>query len=397
MENRAAMKLAEARQCTGCGACMKACPKGAIRFAEDNEGFPGPVIDEASCVHCGICSSVCPILRFPDSGKTRKSYAVQLSDQEALRNSTSGGVFIALAREILRKKGIVYGCIWDDDYNARVVGAENEEELLLMQGSKYVWSWAGDSYPEIKRNLEDGKYVMFTGLPCQAAGLKNYLRKEYERLYIISFFCGGAPSPYAFQEYLKTITGDTPKKELDFKFRDKSKYGVGVNISFNSRGRRVYQSYVENPYFFSYHTKVFHRKSCYKCAFRYEDRVEDLTFGDYWGVGKYHQEFRIQDGVSAVLINSDKGQELFDSVKNDVVAVESNIENIARGNNLTLGDKRKEFALADYRDDFFRILHEKGWRAAERSYLYNKTRVRLLIKGKTIGKLKHVVKKFIKQ
>ena len=119
-----------------------------------------------------------------------------------------------------------------------------------MRGSKYVWSWAGDTFPEIEAFLKAGRTVLFTGLPCQVAGLKNYLRKEYDNLFLVDFFCGGSPSPYAFHEYLKTITRDVPMDKLDFKFRDKLKHGVGVHISYEGKNRRIHQSYVRNPYFF---------------------------------------------------------------------------------------------------------------------------------------------------
>ena len=389
--------LATRDHCTGCGACKAVCPKAAISFKPDQEGFPSPVICQEECIHCGLCEKTCPALHSPEMNKIQDAYAFQIKDNDALKDSTSGGVFTALSREIFRRGGVVYGCVWDEEYNAIVRKAENEEEMKPMRGSKYVWSWAGDTFPEIKAFLESGRIVMFTGLPCQVAGLKNYLKKEYEQLYLVDFFCGGSPSPYAFQEYLKTITKDIPIDKLDFKLRDKEKKGVGVHISYETPKGRVHQSYVRNPYFFSYHTKVLHRPPCYHCNYRYEQRVEDITMGDYWGVDQFHKEFDIRAGVSALLINTDKGKELLNAVKEEFILSKTDVKNIAKGNNLTLGDQEKIFHIPKYRDEFFEVIRTKGWTAAERKYLFNKTRLKLWIKTKisreTYLKLKKLIRR----
>lgn len=387
------MKLADTSICTGCGACAKACPKQAIDFRDDQEGFPTPYIQSDQCIECGACNKICPALHMPETHPIQAAYAAQILDKDALKDSTSGGVFTALSREIFRRNGVVYGCIWDEAYNAIVRKAENEEEMKSMRGSKYVWSWAADTFPEIKKYLEEDRIVMFTGLPCQVAGLKNYLRKGYGNLYLVDFFCGGSPSPYAFHEYLKTITKDIPMGQLNLKLRDKEKYGVGVHISYETKQGRVHQSYIRNPYYFSFYTKVFHRQSCYHCQYRYEKRVEDITIGDYWGVEKFHFEFNVRAGVSAVLINSDKGAELIDAVRQEIQLSETAVTNIAVGNNLTLGDKQVEFHSPQFRDAFFHTLKTKGWTAAERKYLYNKTRLKLWIKMKVPDKYIPMLKK----
>lgn len=376
------MKLADVFDCTGCGACKNVCPKSAIEFKTDNEGFPTPYIIEKLCVDCGLCETVCPDKHMPVINITQSAYAAQILDKYALSESTSGGLFTLFSKEIFKRDGVVYGCVWDKDYNAVIRKAECEEEMKPMCGSKYVWSYAGDTFPEIKRYLEDGRTVLFTGLPCQVAGLKNYLRKDYGSLYLMDFFCGGSPSPYAFHEYLKTITDQISLEQLDFKFRDKERYGVGVNISYNTPKGRAHQSYVRNPYFFAYHTKVFHRKPCYHCKYRYEQRVEDITIGDYWGIEKYHDELDIRAGVSALLINSDKGSELLEAVKDQVKLVPTHLQDIAKENNLTLGDQKKVFQPPVFREAFFETLKESGWTKAERKYLLNKNRLKLYLKTK---------------
>lgn len=389
------MKLADRLVCTGCGACEQVCPRSAIQYKPDEEGFPTPYIDSEKCVECGLCEKVCPAVNPPEKHPVKAAYAVQMLDREALKDSTSGGLFTVFSREVFKRNGVVYGCVWDEQYNAVIRKAENEEELKPMRGSKYVWSYAADTFPEIKEYLQNGRVVLFTGLPCQVAGLKNYLQKDYENLYLLDFFCGGSPSPMAFQAYLKTITKRVPLEKLNFKFRDKEKFGVGVHISYEGKRERIHQSYVRNPYFFSYHTKVFHRPPCYHCQYRYEQRVEDLTMGDYWGVGKFHTEFDVRGGVSALLVNTDKGALLLDAVKDQLQISETKIEDIAVGNNLTLGAGKKTFCAPKFRADFFAAIHAKGWKAAERKYLYDKVRLKLWLKTKVPERVKRILKRFL--
>ncbi len=387
------MELAKTYDCTGCGACEQICPQKAIFFADDHEGFPTPHIRKDKCIECGLCNKVCPALNMPGTNRIRNAYAVQLKDNNTLRESTSGGVFTALAREIFRRGGVVYGCVWSDDYEAILCKAECEADLIAMHGSKYVWSKAGNTFPEIKKLLGENRVVLFTGLPCQVAGLRNYLGKEYQNLYAVSFFCGGAPSPFAFEKYLQTITGKTPPAQLDLKFREKEPKGVGVNVSYQQGHKRIHQSYVSNPYYYAFYKKVINRRSCYHCPYRYENRIDDMTMGDYWGIGKYHPEFDVKAGVSAVLVNSVHGEELFDSVRDQLRISVTQAENIAPYNNLTLGTEKITFPIPSFREDFFRILEKKGWKAAEWKYLNNKQRTRLWIRSIVPVSIKRVLKK----
>ena len=387
------MELAKAYDCTGCGACEQKCPENAIYFLKDREGFPTPHIQKEKCIECGLCNKVCPALNMPGVNRIRKAYAAQLKDSNTLRDSTSGGVFTALAREIFRRGGVVYGCVWNDHYEAIIGKAEREADMIAMHGSKYVWSSAGDTFPEIKQLLGENRAILFTGLPCQVAGLRNYLGKEDPNLYAVSFFCGGAPSPLAFEKYLQTITGNTSPAQLDLKFRDKEPKGVGVHVSYQRGHKRIRQSYVSNPYYYAFYKKVINRRSCYHCPYRYEKRIDDITMGDYWGVGNYHQEFDVKAGVSAVLVNSIHGEELFDSVRDQLKVSAAQVERIAPYNNLTLGTEKKTFPIPSFREDFFRILEKKGWKAAEWKYLNDKERARLWIRSIVPVRIKRVLNK----
>ncbi len=390
--------LAAREQCTGCGACKAVCPKGAISFSPDEEGFPSPVVEKDVCVHCGLCEKTCPALHMPEMHTIREAYAVQIKDKAALRESTSGGVFTALSREIFRRGGVVYGCVWDKQYRAIIRKAENEEEMKPMRGSKYVWSWAGDAFPEIRGLLEAGRTVLFTGLPCQAAGLRAYLRKPYQNLIALDFLCSGAPSPMALRSYLKTICPDEEFADLNLKFRDKEPHGVGVHISYrgqNGTGRKSGQ-HISNSYYYSFYTRLINRYCCYHCQYRTDVRVSDLTMGDYWGVEAFHQEFDIRAGVSALLVNSEKGGALLEAVKEELSLSETAIQNIAKGNNLSLGSTKAEFHMPRFREAFFVTLKANSWKVAERRYLYNRTRLMLWIKQKIPAKYSVKIKKLLR-
>ena len=194
-------------------------------------------------------------------------------------------------------------------------------------------------------------------------------------------------------KYLQTITGKTPLAQLQLKFRDKETNGVGVNVSYQQGHKRIHQSYVSNAYYYAFYKKIINRRSCYHCQYRYEDRIDDITMGDYWGVGRYHQEFDIKAGVSAVLVNSVRGEELFDSVRDQLKISVTRVGSIASYNNLTLGTEKKTFLIPSFRDDFFLLLEKKGWKAAEWKYMNNKERIRLWIGSIVPIGIKRVLKR----
>lgn len=376
------MELAAHDICTGCGACAKACPRQAIRYKNDDEGFPTPYIEKDECVECGLCNKICPALHMPKMSTILATYAAQALDRNVLKDSTSGGLFTVFAREIFSRNGIVYGCIWDEQYNAVIKRAEREEEIAPMRGSKYVWSWAGDTFPEIKKYLEAGRTVLFTGLPCQVAGLKNYLRKDYENLYLLDCLCSGTPSPLAFGKYLDTICKPEERKSLNLKFRDKDPYGVGVHITYKGKSKKclLRVEHITNPYYYSFYSHLIDRRSCYVCPYGTDNRVSDFTICDYWGISNYHNDIDIKAGVSALMVNSAKGTMLLEQVKSALNLIPSRIEKIAKENNLLCNGHRRNRKIPPIRDKFFGELRNSNWKTAEKKFLYDKTRLKQWIK-----------------
>lgn len=382
--------------CTGCGACMQTCKHGAITMEPHEDGFLYPHINMEQCIRCGQCMKSCHALDSINMlNKPLSCYAAQTRNEDVLYHSTSGGLFYALATCIFEKKGIVYGCIFDEHYNAIIKRAESVEQLAPMHGSKYVWSSSSESYSEVLQDLKAGRTVMYSCLPCQAAGLRKYLRKPYDNLYIVDVLCGGAPSPFAFQEYLRTLTDEAGKRNLRFQFRDKDRYGTGVNCTYFVNGKKHHETWLENSFYFAFSSKsrITWRRSCYGCNYKSIARVSDITIGDYWGVEKYHKAFNSKDGVSVVLINSDKGSELLDQIKSRIIMEESNIFHVIERNSLVKEIEEGHIHEPEHRSKFFQMLSSKGWKAVDRKYLNR--RQKIMIKQILINISGRIQHKFI--
>lgn len=376
--------------CTGCGACMQTCKFEAILMQPQADGFLYPVIDENRCVQCGQCVSVCHALGDNELHRPTACYAAQLEDRDVLLKSSSGGLFSALAAVALKTDGIVYGCAYDEDYNAVIVRAETQEQLEPFRGSKYVWSDPSGSYPLVKQDLEDGRTVLYTCLPCQAAGLRKYLRKDYENLIIADVLCGGSPSPFAFQKYLETLTDREGRKTLNFQFRDKDKTGAGVNCTYVLNGRKHFENWLENSFYFSFcsQSRISWRKSCYNCDYKSVSRVSDITIGDYWGVEKKHSEYKPRDGVSVVLVNTGKGAALLEKVKPGIRCTLSDVETVTEKNSLVMNAEDGHVPIPAQRDAFFAVLQSEGWDSVDRRFLSR--RKKMLRKQKWRGFLRRI-------
>ena len=357
--------------CTGCGACMNTCGVGAIRMQTGEDGFAYPVISAEACVQCGQCLKACHAAENTPLRASIRCYAAQLQTKDVLKISTSGGLFYALARYVLSTGGAVYGCVYDENYRARISRTDTLDGLQAMHGSKYVWSDPAQSYTDVKKELEQGKTVLYTGLPCQIAGLKAFLRKDYPTLYTVDVLCGGAPSPYAFERYLETLTERKNWKELNFQFRDKENYGAGVHCSYLVNGVKHHENYLENSFYFAFSSKsrITWRTSCYRCGYKSIRRASDLTIGDYWGVENHHKAFRPKDGVSLVLVNTEQGQRLFEAVKDDLRWEESQVSCAMEKNSLVKENEEGYVPVPSAREAFFRTLRAEGWKAADKKYL----------------------------
>ena len=306
------------KQCTGCMACFNNCPNGAINVSYDEAGFYTPKIDENKCIKCRLCVSVCPQenMNVCKNKETDNCYAITCCD-EIRQNSASGGAFAMLASHFLENGGYVCGATFANNYRkVEHILINKKEDLIKLQNSKYIQSYIGNILTETKNLLEEGNQILFSGTPCQIAGLKAYLGKEYTNLYTIEILCHGIPSPLVWEKYVNEVAQN--RKVLNASFRSK-KYGWrgGFHLEFKYRFGSFSQHSSENVFLRGFLDDIIINESCYSCKYTTLNRIGDITLGDFWAINKYKLELDDNKGLSMVLINNEKGNLLINTIKNN--------------------------------------------------------------------------------
>lgn len=301
--------------CSGCGACLNACPKNAIRMVLDSEGFLYPEVAN-ECVNCGLCLQACPAAHPKPLHPTPRAYAVWASDDTRLKSS-SGGMFSLLAEETLRQGGAVCGAVYSADFQTvHHAWAETEAQLGALRGSKYVQSDTGETYRRAKELLEKGRKVLYTGCPCQIAGLYGFLGKDYPNLLTADLVCHGSNSTTAYQSFLKEFTGGREKDIEKVDFRDKKYYtwSTPTVVYFKDGGVKKV-SWDKGTWYTGFLGGVVNRMNCYRCPYARAERVADLSLGDAWQVQRILPALDDRKGTSLVLVNSEKGREVFEALR----------------------------------------------------------------------------------
>lgn len=330
------INLLDKHDCCGCSACVSVCAHDAIVMVEDKEGFFYPSINQENCVGCGLCDKVCPIMAYDaieDKSASPIVYAAKNKNQKTLVESSSGGVFIALAEYTFALKGVVYGAVYDTKMNVIHCKATNLQNAKRMCGSKYVQSDIRGIYSEIKKDLINKTYVLFTGTPCQVEGLRLYLRKEYDNLLVCDIVCHGVASPLVFKDYLMYMEDRYNKVISTINMKDKT-YGWGrqvPRICF-SDGTSIINTELSNLWNTIFYKHDVLRPSCYHCRFTNYYRAGDMTIGDYWGIERAHPDFYNNKGISLILINNDKGNVFFDSIKDAFDWIKSDVKSCVQPN-----------------------------------------------------------------
>ena len=338
-------KLPEQTFCTGCKVCSNVCPQHAIVFRNADDGFWYPDIDQSSCISCLKCEHVCPINNFPNTNDySSKGIIVKSINEEIRMMSSSGGTFSIMASFILKNNGVVVGAAFSDDfYSVKHIIIESNTDLSKLRCSKYLQSDMGNIYKLIKETLIENRPVLFSGTGCQVAALKNYLGTEYENLYLIDVVCHGVPSQTLWSQYLSSIENKYNKKSTEVNFRSKriSWIGLGLEASY---GENVYFKELKNdPYLIIFQKNLSLRESCYHCTFKSTRQISDISIGDLWAAEKIAPEFNDDKGISFLLINSEKGQRLFQSIKNDCLFEKVDLhEAIANNGNIARPTIRPE-------------------------------------------------------
>lgn len=372
------LQVIEKSKCCGCGSCANICPKQCISMVLDEEGFLYPAVDGAACVHCGLCESVCPVNHKVQIENSPLAYAVWNTDEQMRRESSSGGMFTLFAEAVLGRGGVVFGARFDEQFQVVHDYAENVEDISVFRGSKYLQSRIGGTYQKAKWFLDQGRLVLFTGTPCQVAGLLAYLNKEYENLICVDIVCHGVPSAQVWDRYVTHLEKQMASHMRNMTFRDKTfgwkKYRLVVEFA---NDEKYACTYYDDEYMKAFLADICLRPSCYNCAFKGIHRESDITLADFWGIENVCPEMYDDRGTSLLITNSEKGAQLFEEVRKDVCCRQVDLEQASRYNPAMIRSaiphrNRKRF-LANLEREKFDELVEKYCKANPLEIFFSKT------------------------
>lgn len=323
----------KASNCYGCGTCFHVCPVGAIQMEADKEGFVYPKIEQKKCIDCRKCELVCPYIKeiYNSEEIIQEYYAAKHKNEQIVRQSASGGVFTALSDVILKNDGVIYGAAFSEELYIRHERAEKRVQRDTFRGSKYVQSDISGILELVSKDLKDNRFVLFSGTPCQTDGIKQYLsaeRVDMEKLILCDFICHGTASPMVWKKYVEFLNHQLGEKIEYYSFRGTDRLGVnfpqivagGKNISLKYKNK--------NSFYKMYVSCYITRPSCYTCNYASYERVSDITLGDFWNIDSVDRQMNDGNGVSSVILNTEKGKEIFDKCRNDLLYLKCSKEDI---------------------------------------------------------------------
>lgn len=386
--------IVDKKDCCGCWACVQKCPKQCISMREDDEDFLYPVVDLQLCIECGLCEKVCPVINQDEERRPLSFQAAKNPDEEVRLKSSSGGIFSMLAEAVIRNGGVIFGARFNENWEVVHGYSETMEGIAAFRGSKYVQSRIGGCYREAEAFLKGGRKVLFSGTPCQIAGLRHYLRKDYPNLVTVDLICHGVPSPGVFRQYLNeeknrlarkrdgknTVSfrpipsvpereglsayGETEIKAVSFRDKRKGwkKFSFVLVLSLQGDSRRrensVSFSYTqtlhENAFLRGFLRDLYLRPSCHACPAKAGKSGSDITIADFWGIENYHPEFDDDKGCGLVLLNTEKGAEIYRNLPIDGFAV--SFEEALAGNPSML----RSVGVPKLRKEFWRRFPKEG-------------------------------------
>lgn len=314
------INITDKSKCCGCTACKYICQNNCIYLAEDKEGFLYPIVDTAICVNCGLCEKVCPVLNSKSELLPLGTYAAINEDDSVRKKSSSGGIFSLLAEWIIRSGGVVFGARYNSDWMVITESIDSLDEIYLFRGSKYLQSNLNDSYLKCRRILKEGRQVLFCGTPCQISGLKNYLRCQYDNLITVDFVCHGVPSPGVWRRYLEELFPlESDRVISDINFRDKKNGWKNFRfvIDYIEDGQKysLASVFTENIFMRAFLSDLILRPSCYQCPVKRGRSHADITIGDLWGAETIVPDMDDNQGISLVMTNTSKGEELLKKIQ----------------------------------------------------------------------------------
>ena len=341
-------------RCTGCMACMNICPNGAIKLVESEDGFIYPEIDDKKCTRCNLCKNICPVNKvYKNKIESPQCYATKNKNTVDREQSSSGGMMALLAKNILKNDGVVYGATLENK-KVKHIRIDTIDDLYKIMGSKYVQSEIDYIYREVKKDLQSNKTVLFVGTPCQIEGVKAYLTKEYDNLICVSIMCHGVPSPQVFKRYLEEKEKINQAEIDNIQFRNKENGWHKYNVQYHFKnGQDEKEYFVNDIYMQGFLKNYFLRESCYNCEMRFHKKNSaDLMIGDFWGIENVFPEMDDDKGISALIVNTEKGEKLFNKVKTDIEYRQTDFESILKGNPLLMSSVK----YTKNREKFFEML-----------------------------------------
>lgn len=307
------IKVTDKSQCCGCSSCAQKCPNHCITMQPDQEGFFYPNIDINACIDCGLCESVCPILSSKKEHNPIAVFAAKNTNETIREESSSGGIFTMLAEEIIRLNGVVFGARWNKDWNVEHDYTDNIEGLKYFRSSKYVQSNINSSFKKVAEFLELGRIVLFCGTPCQIAGLKTFIGKDYSNLFTVECVCHGVPSPGLWQKYLSEVS--TNKAVIGVNHRDKCTGWCNYSVVLKfADGKEISQVHDNNHWMRAFIKNLSLRPSCYSCKFKCNTSFADITLGDLWGEQHLLPEHSEDKGITLVVSHTFNFENIFKAI-----------------------------------------------------------------------------------
>jgi len=383
------------RDCSGCYACVSICPTSCISMNIDEEGFWYPLVDMDKCIHCEACIDVCHVINAYEPKNNPKAYAAYIRDDDIRKESSSGGLFTLIAEEVLKEGGVVFGAVFDKNFDVHHDYIEKKEDLYKLRGSKYVHSKIGENLIKAEEFLRQGRKVLFTGTPCQVAGLRFYLLRDYDNLLTMDVICHGVPSPKVWDKYKKLVSKKNGDKIDNVSFRDKTKGWRNFSMMFDFKSKkRQLKTLDEDRYMYGFLRNIYLRPACHRCAEKSLNRKSDITFADYWGVENVHKDFSDDKGIALVFTNTDRGKRAFEAITDRIEYIETDMKRAASYNTAAT----KNSVPNPRRKEFFKNIDSMDFEKLMDTYCQDSFSVRVKIKiNGVIRKLKDIVKRIIRR
>lgn len=370
------------QNCSGCYACSNICPVQCIKMEPDNEGFRYPLADKERCIDCGLCNNICPVNKANIVNNEPTAYACINLNNDIRSQSSSGGVFTLIAQSVIINGGVVFGAEFDENFNVVHNYTETIDGLSRFRGSKYVQSKIGNTYQQAREFLDTGRQVLFTGTPCQIAGLTAFLQKEYYNLICQDIICYGVPSPKVWGKYVtfREKNAGAAIRKITFRSKDKGWRLNSISISFkNNKKYCIVQS--KDLFMRGFFKNTYLRTSCHNCHYKTIHRQSDITLADFWGIQNLLPDFDDDKGTSLVFVNSIKGISIFNRIKDQILYREVDINKAISYNPLAI----KSVELNSKREKFFAEIEQLSFDKLVQKYCSDSMIVIMKRKAKSVA------------